>query len=164
MHFNLLLFYLKRYKNWFLAILIFTISFFTSELICYEVTMRIIHKDVPFFTLVYETIDHALFLYTSIIILSILLIILFKVLGFFRKKDIEKLLEQTTRELRHDNRILLSRLDSYYSVMNQAPIGICLTHNEKVLLCNDTMAALWLTKPKIPFEKICLLCLLHQKK
>ena len=147
MKFKPSLFFFRRYKSFLLILLIFTISFAISEVISYEWTIRLLGKDAPFLSLIYESIAHALFLYASVVLLSLAMISLFKVLGFFRKREMERLLEQATRDLRADNQELSHRLEAYYSIMNQAPAGICLTRNGRIVLCNQAMTTFWKISP-----------------
>ena len=114
--------FFKRYKNWFLSVLIYTISFIIAEFICYEWTMRFLFKDTPKISFVYESVSHAFFIYATIFAFSFVLICLFKMLGFFRAKDIEILLEDTIRTYKSDNENLTQKLDNYLSIMKRMPI------------------------------------------
>lgn len=142
------LYYLKRYKNWVAAACIFTIAFFTAMMISYEWCLRVSFKDTPLIAFIYESIYHSLFLYGTIITLSILLICMVRLLGFFRKRDIEILLEKTTRDLRQENTALSHQIQGTYAVLNKIPNGIVITQGGKVRLCNMAMSAFFKGKPQ----------------
>ncbi|MDY6407147.1 MAG: ATP-binding protein [Pseudomonadota bacterium] len=148
MKFRTTVFYLKKYKNLFVAVLIYTLSFCVSEFVAYETAMRLLGRDNPKAYLICESYSHALFLYATILIFALLLVCLFRLLGFFRKRDIEILLEKTTHELRHENEALLMEISGYYSVMNQAPAGMLITRDGIVQSCNAAMAPLLSVKPQ----------------
>lgn len=133
--------FFKRYKNWFLSVLIYTISFIIAEFICYEWTMRFLFKDTPKISFVYESVSHAFFIYATILAFSFVLICLFKMLGFFRAKDIEILLEDTIRTYKSDNENLTQKLDNYLSIMKRMPIGVVLTVQSKVVFYNELMSS-----------------------
>ena len=141
-------FYIKRHKNLIVAVLIYTISFCLAEFIGYETGMRLLGKDTPKAQLLCESYSHAMFLYSSILLFAVALICLFRLLGFFRKRDVEILLEKTTNELRHENEALLMQITGYYSVMNQAPAGMMITWGKQVQSCNMAMVSLLSVKPK----------------
>ncbi|MBR6412876.1 MAG: PAS domain-containing protein [Alphaproteobacteria bacterium] len=148
MRFKTAVFYLKRYKNIILALLIYTIAFCLAEFMGYETGMRLIGRDTALAELLCVSFSHTLFLYSTILFFSMALVCLFRILGFFRKKDIEILLEKTAKELRHENEALLMQIGGYYSVMNQAPAGMVITRENKVQSCNMAMAPFLSVKPK----------------
>ena len=134
-----LFFYLKRYKNLILAVLIYTLSFCVAEFLAYELSLRLLIKDTPLAGLICESFSHALFLYGAVLVLSMVIVCLFRVLGFFRKRDVEILLENKTKELRQENKGLLDQISSYYSIMHQTPVGMMLTQKNQVQECNEAM-------------------------
>ena len=148
-----MIFFLKRYKNWILSVLIYTFSFIIAEFICYEWTMRFLFKDSSKISFVYESISHAFFIYASILAFSAILICLFKLLGFFRAKDVEILLENTIRSFRKDNENLNTKLDNYQSVIRRMPIGVALTLQTKVVFYNEMMSTFFKDKKKIMGQK-----------
>ncbi|MBQ7413439.1 MAG: PAS domain-containing protein [Alphaproteobacteria bacterium] len=150
MRFRDVVYYSRRYKNWLIMLFIFSISFFLSEYLVYQWTdwsLQMSSTDQIFTSVLYDSVIQALLLYISIVISSLFFIVLFKIFGFFKRREIEILLEQTTKELRHENRELYHKLSSYYSIMNQAPAGIFVTRNNRIQLCNKAMSPFWSEKP-----------------
>lgn len=148
-----MIFFLKRYKNWFLAVLIYTLSFAIAEFICYEWTMRFLFKDSPKISLVYESISHAFFIYATILAFSAILICLFKILGFFRAKDVEILLENTVKSFRKENENLTQKVDDCLSVMKRMPMGVAFTVQIKVAFYNEMMQPFFAHNKKIIGQK-----------
>ncbi len=153
MNLRTLSFYLKRYKNWIIALVIFTIAFACSMFVSYEWSSRFLYKDTFRVEFVFETLSHALFLYSSIITLSIALICLVRILGFFHKKDVEILLENTRRELQAENDVLSNRLRYFLTVMNQAPAGFLVTRGGRIVQCNMAMNPFLATTPEAAIGK-----------
>ncbi len=139
MKFSGFLYYLKLYKNWLISVLIFTVSFFCSLIISYEWSMRFIHQSEAKVSFVHESISHALFMYSSILTLSIALICLVKLIGFFQKKDIEILLGQTRKEMGGQIKSLSETLENYNIVMEEVPFGILMTQGKKAVFINKEM-------------------------
>lgn len=133
-------YYLRYYKNWIISILIFTVLFFLSVLLSYEWSLRFLQINTPLVFFVVESLSHTLFIYASVIICGLALVVLTRWLGFFRKKDIEILLKVTTDELRAENKSLCNKLDMCVHVLMQASIGIVLTRAERVVLANEAMS------------------------
>ena len=147
MRFKTILF-LTRYKNLALVVIIYTISFCLAEFIGYEVGVRLLGKDTPMAELLCESFSHAMFLYSTILIFALALVCLFRLLGLFRKRDVEILLERTAHELRQENETLLMRINEYYSVMYQAPAGMAITQGNKIQSCNAAMIPFLSKKPQ----------------
>ena len=140
--------YFKKYKNIFMATIVYTISFCLAECLSYEWSWRLLVKDKPRASFMFESFSHALFLYTTVLVLSCVLICLFRLIGFFKIRETEVLLENKTKELQQENEGLLTQLADYYSVMKQAPAGMVITRNGQVQRCNIAMEPILLTAPK----------------
>ena len=131
-----------------MATLVYTLSFCLAECLSYEWSWRILIKDTPEATFVFESLSHALFLYATVLILSCILICLFRLIGFFRAQDTEALLEKKAKELQQENEGLLTQLADYYSVMKQAPAGMLITRDGIVQRCNIAMEPIISVKPQ----------------
>lgn len=143
-----LAYYLKYYKNWIISGLIFTVLFFISVLLSYEWSLRFLGVNTPLVSFVYESLSHTLFLYGSIVLLGIVLVVFVRLIGFFRSKDVEALLQMTTEELRGENLRLTEEVRRYFSILMRAPTGILITRAERVLLCNEMMFPFLEEKPE----------------
>lgn len=148
-----MIFFLKRYKNWFLAVLIYTVSFAIAEFICYEWTMRFLFKDSPKISFVYESISHAFFIYATIWAFSTILICLFKMIGFFRAKDVEILLENTVKSFRKKNDNLIQKVEDCLSVMKRMPMAVAVTVQIRVEFFNEMMQPFFCHNKKIIGQK-----------
>lgn len=148
-----MIFFLKRYKNWFLAVLIYTVSFAIAEFICYEWTMRFLFKDSPKISFVYESISHAFFIYATILAFSTILICLFKMIGFFRAKDVEILLENTVKSFRKKNDNLIQKVEDCLSVMKRMPMAVAVTVQIRVEFFNEMMQPFFCHNKKIIGQK-----------
>ncbi len=143
-----LLYYLKFYKNWIISGFIFTILFFISVLLSYEWSLRFLGVNTPLVSFVYESLSHTFFLYGSIVLLGVVLVAFVRLIGFFRGKDIEELLQMTTEELRVENLKLSADVQRYFSILMRLPVGVVVTRAERVILCGDMMRPFLNQKPE----------------
>lgn len=143
-----LFYWIRYYKNWIISAFIFTILFFVSVVVSYEWSLRFAGINTPLVSFVYESLSHTLFLYGTVVLLGLILIIMVRLIGFFRAKDIELLLHATTRELRHQNKKQADDIRQLLSVLMRENIGVLITKGGKVVSGNQAMSLFFKGKPK----------------
>ena len=92
-----ILYYIKYYKNWIISLFIFTILFFISIFLSYFGSLQLLKIERPLLSFFVDSISYTLFIYMIATVLGIILIALVRLIGFFRKRDIEILLELKTK-------------------------------------------------------------------
>lgn len=174
------LYYIKYYKNWIISIFIFTVLFFISVFLSYFGSLHLLRVDKPLLDFFAESFSYTLFVYMIATLLGIVLISLVRLVGFFRKKDIEMLLEVKTQFLKDEISQTTTKLHLNDKMLNEAPIGIFMTVGHNVVYANDWMRHFWgLDNVLLPInrqrafstykgfaalEKKALLALLNQKR
>lgn len=142
-----LFYWISYYKNWIISIFIFTILFFVSIILSFEWTLRTIGVNKPLVSFVYESLSHTMFLYGTVVFLGLVLIIMVRLIGFFRAKDIEILLQTTTRELRRQNKNQGEDVRQLFSILMRENIALLITKGGKVFFGNQAMGNFFSGKP-----------------
>ena len=136
-------YYLAVYKNWIISILIFSVLFWITVLLTYEWTFRLLNKDKVLLDFIVTSLGHTLFIYLTAILLGTAMITFVKLLGFFRKKDLEIILEQTTRDLKKQNNILEEKIADHKQIFNKQKTGIFITSQTHLLFANTYSLKIW---------------------
>ncbi|MBR5130878.1 MAG: hypothetical protein IKV03_06635 [Alphaproteobacteria bacterium] len=138
-----ILYYLKYYKNWIISIFIFTILFFISIFLSYFGSLHLLHVDKPLLDFFAESISYTLFIYMIATLLGIVLVSLVRLIGFFRKKDLEVLLEIKTQFLKDEINQALNKLQLNDKILSDAPVGIFMTVGHNIVYANSWMKRFW---------------------
>jgi len=173
-------YYIKYYKNWIISIFIFTVLFFISVFLSYFGSLHLLHVDKPLLDFFAESISYTLFVYMVATLLGIVLVSLVRLVGFFRKKDIEMLLEVKTQFLKNEINQVSGKLQQNDKMLGELPIGAFVTVGHNVVYANEWMRHFWgidhisfpinrqrafaSYKGFAALEKKALLTLLHQKR
>ncbi len=134
-----ILYYIKYYKNWIISILIFTVLFFISVFLSYFGSLHLLHSDKPLLDFFAESLSYTLFVYMIATLLGIVLISLVRLIGFFRKKDVEMLLEVKTQFLKDEIEQASGKLQQNDKMLSELPIGVLMTMGHNVVYINDWM-------------------------
>lgn len=134
-----LFYWIRYYKNWIISIFIFTILFFISVFLSYEWSLRFAGLNTPLVAFVYESLSHTMFLYGTVVLIGLILVAAVRLIGFFQAKDVEILLQATTRELRRQNKKQGDEIRQLFSVLMRENIGILVTKGGKVVWGNQAM-------------------------
>ena len=134
-----ILYYLKYYKNWIISIFIFTILFFVSIFLSYFGSLHLLHVDRPLLDFFAESISYTLFIYMIATLLGIVLISLVHLVGFFRKKDLEVLLELKTKFLKDEINQASAKLNVSDKILSEVPIGVFMTMGNNIVYANTWM-------------------------
>lgn len=137
------LYYIKYYKNWIISFFIFTILFFTSVFLSYFGSLHLLNVNKPLLTFFAESISYTLFIYMMAMLLGIVLVALVRLIGFFRKKDIEILLEVKTQFLKEEIGQATAKLQRNDKMLSEMPIGVFMTVGNRVVYANEWMRRLW---------------------
>ena len=135
------LYYIRYYKNWIISIVILSILFWLSIFLTYEWALRLLDVDVPLSGFVMESLGHTLFIYASVVLIGMALLAFSKLLGFYKKKDIEVLLQQTTHGLRRDLDVQRSETHFFKTLFSYTSVGMVLTKERKILFKNKSASA-----------------------
>lgn len=173
-------YYVCYYKNWIISGLIFTVLFWISVFLSYVGSLHLLQSDRPLLTFLAESISYTLFIYMVATLAGIVLVSLVKLIGFFRKKDIEVLLEVKTQFLKEEIEQTEARLAKNERILHELPVGILITQGHKIVYVNDWMQHFFGWEDKLPLnegthifqpekdftalEKRVILGLMHQKK
>ncbi len=136
-------YYLSVYRNWIISLFIFSILFWVTVFMAYEWTFRLLNKDKMRLDFIMMSLGHTLFIYLTAILFGIVLISAVKLLGFFRKKDIEQVLEEQTYELKRQNNAIAEKLEHSRIVFGRQDAGVFLTSHTQLIYANDYMLKLW---------------------
>lgn len=136
-------YYLSLYRNWIISILIFSVLFWITILLTYEWTLRLLNKDKILLDFIVTSLGHTLFIYLTAILFGIVMISSVKMLGFFRKKDIEIMLEKTTQALKKENNAIAEKLEHCRIVFGRQNAGVFLTSHKNLIYANNYMLKLW---------------------
>ena len=131
-----ILYYIKYYKNWIISIFIFTVLFFVSVFLSYFGSLHLLHVDRPLLEFFAESISYTLFVYMIATLLGIVLISLVHLVGFFRKKDLEVLLELKTKFLKDEIHQASNKLNVSDKILSEVPIGVFMTLGHNVIYAN----------------------------
>lgn len=140
-------YYVRYYKNWIISLLILTVLFWLSIFLTYEWALRLLDVDMPLTGFIAESFGHTLFIYASVILLGMALLAVSKLLGFYKKKDIEILLQQTTKGLRKELDDQKHQTEFFKNLISHSSVGMIVTKDRKVLFKNKA-AALYLLDSK----------------
>lgn len=131
-----ILYYIKYYKNWIISLFIFTILFFISVLLSYFGSLQLLKIERPLLSFFVDSISYTLFIYMIATVLGIILIALVRLIGFFRKRDIEILLELKTKFLKDEIQQAVHKLHLNDKILSEAPIGIFMTIGNNIVYAN----------------------------
>ena len=132
-----IIYYIKYYKNWIISAFIFTVIFFISIFLSYFGSFHLLKAERPLLDFLAESISYTLFIYMIATLLGIVLVSLVRLIGFFRKRDIEVLLELKTKFLKDEIQNVVSKLHLNDKILNEAPIGIFMTMGNNVIYANE---------------------------
>lgn len=156
-------YYLRLYKNWIISIFIFTVLFIVSVFLSYFCSLHLLNSNKPLLTFFAESFSYTLFIYCVATLLGILLVTAVRFAGFFRKKDIEILLQKTTQQLNEEIQTISEELKLDTTILTQAPLGIIITKHHRMAYMNEWMNAFTrLKKDFLDIEKKAALILSHQ--
>lgn len=133
------LYYIKYYKNWIISLFIFTILFFISIFLSYFGSLHLLKAERPLLEFFVESISYTLSIYMIATLLGIVLVALVRLIGFFRKRDIEVLLELKTKFLKDEIQQAVNKLHLNDKILSEAPIGIFMTIGNNVVYANGWM-------------------------
>ncbi len=142
MHFLGIGYYLRYYKNWIISFFIFTILFCMSVFFSYFWSLNYLGWDNLFLQFLVESFSYTLFIYTTVIFAGIVLIVLVKLLGFFRKHDLEILLKMTTDQLLAENQATEEELSKFQEIVGHGCGGVFITHGQRIVYTNTKVAPL----------------------
>lgn len=136
-------YYLRLYKNWIISVLIFTILFWVTAYLSYVSTFHLLKVDKPLIMFLADSFSYTLFIYGVATLLGVFLVSLVRLVGFFRQRDIELLLQSKTRELTEEIKDTEETLQTRQSILNEVPIGIFMTQFHQILYANEWMYVSW---------------------
>lgn len=131
--------YLNRYKNWIVSFFIFTASFFVSFVLSYELSIRMAYRSKAECVSWYQPLSRILLMYAAIIIISFILILISRVFGFYKNRAIEVFLAERLKFEEQEKSKILKKIESYNAIIDSAPAGILITHNEELVRYNSKM-------------------------
>lgn len=133
-------YYLHYYKNWIISVVIFSVSFWLCIFLSYEWSVRLLDVDASLGQFVVDSLGHTLFIYATVLLFGMALLALSKLLGFYRKKDLEILLKQKTNELTVALGEKKQQLGCFEKVCSCVKTGMVLTKERKILFKNQAMS------------------------
>lgn len=136
-------YYLSVYKNWIISIFIFSVLFWIIVLLAYEWTFRLLNKDKILLDFIVTSLGHTLFIYLTAILLGTVMISFVKLMGFFRKKDLELILEKTTRDLKKQTNLLENELAGYKQIFSKQKTGVLITSKTHLIYANNYLLKIW---------------------
>ena len=173
-------YYVRYYKNWIISFFIFTVLFFTSVFLSYFSSLHLLNVNKPLLAFFAESLSYTLFIYMMAMLLGIVLVVLVRLIGFFRKKDIEILLEVKTQFLKEEIEQVSAKLQQNDKMFSEIPLGIFMTIGNRVVYANDWIRRFWaeenlvlpIDKQKLfvplreftALEKKVILALMHQRR
>ncbi|MGN1063158.1 MAG: hypothetical protein ACI4QM_02410, partial [Alphaproteobacteria bacterium] len=179
MHWRDFWYYIRYYKNWIISALIFTVLFGVSVFLSYVGSLHLLNSDRPLLAFLAESISYTLFVYMVATLFGIVLVVLVKLMGFFRKKDMEVLLEVRTHVLKDEMDQLETKLARNEHMLNELPMGLFITQGRKIIYLNEWITQFFglsakkttydtgIFKPSKDFaalEKRVILGLMHKKR